>query len=180
MAELAARDAGAQAETAHADAVHGAADLAATHGFEIVLALGHGAHEDGAALPVAEAPHVLCRADDGRLCRERRLAAPRGEVARDGAGHDLEQFLRGGGGADGEAVEELDHQAGEALERAGEADGGADGDERVVGGGDVDLEEAGFVEGGVEEGEEALLREGRDQLRFKGAGGGGHACVPGG
>lgn len=53
-------------------------------------------------------------------------------------------------------MEELDHEAGEALEGAGDADGGGDFDKDAFGGVDVDLELAGFVDGRVEEGEEAL------------------------
>ena len=53
-------------------------------------------------------------------------------------------------------MEELNHEAGEALEGARDADGGGDFDENAFGGVDVDLEFAGFVDGGVEEGEEAL------------------------
>lgn len=53
-------------------------------------------------------------------------------------------------------MEKLDHQAGEALECAGNAHGGGDFDEHAFGGGDVDLEEAGFVDWGVEKGEETL------------------------
>jgi hypothetical protein len=52
----------------------------------------------------------------------------------------------------------LDHQSGEALEGSWDAHGRADFDEDAFGGVDVDLEFAGFVDGGVEEGEEALER----------------------
>ena len=53
-------------------------------------------------------------------------------------------------------MQQLHHEAGEALEGAGDADGGGDFYEDAEGRGDVDLEEAGFVDRGVEEGEEAL------------------------
>ncbi len=70
---------------------------------------------------------------------------------------DFQQFLLGVGRADAEAVEKLHHQAGETLESTWDADGWADFDEDAFGGRDVDLEEAGLVHGGVEEGEEALF-----------------------
>lgn len=156
VAEFAAGDTGAQPEPAHADLVHGRA-FVPQHPLEVVPPLRHGPDEDRAALPAPEPLDVLARAHDGGLGAQRHLAAPGGQVPRDGPGDDLEQLLGGGGGADGQAVQELDHEAGEALERAGEADGRRDGDERVVRGGNVDLQEAGFVEWGVEEGEETLF-----------------------
>lgn len=64
----------------------------------------------------------------------------------DGVLDDLEQLLLRGGGADGELVEQLDHQTGEALEGTRNADGGRDFDEDALGGVDVDLELAGLVE----------------------------------
>lgn len=66
---------------------------------------------------------------------------------------DAEEFLLRGCGADGEAVEELDHETGEALEGTWDADGGVDFDEDAFGGVDVDLEFAGLVDGRVEESE---------------------------
>ena len=159
MAELAAGDAGAEPEPAHADPIHGCVAPLAQQVVEIVLALGHGTHEDGAALLAAESPHVLGRTHDGSVGAERHLAAAGGQVAGDGAGDDLEQLLRGRGGADGQAVQQLHHEAREALEGAGQPDRGRDGDERVVRRRDVDLQEAGLVEGRVEEGEEALWFE---------------------
>ena len=63
---------------------------------------------------------------------------------------DFEQLLLGIDAADGEAVEELDHETGETLECAGNADGGGDFDEDVLGCVNVDLQLSGFVDGGVE------------------------------
>lgn len=53
-------------------------------------------------------------------------------------------------------MQELDHQPCESLERTRDTDGRADLDEDALGGMDVDLEFSGFVDGGIEEGEEAL------------------------
>jgi hypothetical protein len=77
-------------------------------------------------------------------------------VVRDGVLDDLEKLLLRCGRSDGELVEELDHQSGEALEGSRDADGRRDLDEDTLGGVDVDLELAGLVDRRVEEGEEAL------------------------
>ena len=42
----------------------------------------------------------------------------------DGIFDDFEELFLGRGGADGEAVQELYHETGEALESSGNADGG--------------------------------------------------------
>ena len=77
-------------------------------------------------------------------------------MVRDGVAHDLEQLLGRVDGADGEAVQQLHHEAGEAFESAWDAHRGRDLDEYAFGGGNEDLELAGFVEGRVEEGKKAL------------------------
>lgn len=61
-----------------------------------------------------------------------------------------EQFLLGGGGADGHAVEELDHEACEAFEGTGNADGRVHLDEDALGSVDVDLKSTNLVDGRVE------------------------------
>jgi hypothetical protein len=53
-------------------------------------------------------------------------------------------------------MQELDHQAGEALERARDADGRADFDQYTLGGVDVDLQFARFVDGRIQKREKAL------------------------
>lgn len=56
-------------------------------------------------------------------------------------------------------MEELDHQASKALEGSRYAHSWADLDENALGSVNVDLEFAGFVDGRVEESEEALYAE---------------------
>lgn len=48
-------------------------------------------------------------------------------------------------------MEQLDHQAGEALEGARDANGRRDLDQHALGGGYVDLQSASLVDGGVEQ-----------------------------
>lgn len=150
MAELAARHTGTQ--TVVADRNRIILELISKR----VSALGHGADKDANALLGAEIHDVVPHAHNGRVERERDFAAVGRQVVGDGVLDDLEQLLLRSGGADGEFVQELDHEAGEALEGARDADRGRDFDEDALGGVDVDLEFAGFVDGGVEEGEEAL------------------------
>lgn len=52
---------------------------------------------------------------------------PRGEVLGDGALDHLEELIGSVRGPDGELLEELHHEAAEALEGAGEADLGGEG-----------------------------------------------------
>lgn len=68
-----------------------------------------------------------------------------------------EQFFLRVDRSDGEAVQQLDHETGKPFERSGNAHGRADLNEDALGGMDVDLESAGFVDGGIEEGKEALF-----------------------
>jgi hypothetical protein len=63
-------------------------------------------------------------------------------------------------------MQELDHETGEALEGSRYADGRADLDENAFGGVDVDLELAGFVDGGVEKSEETLSLVSRRGHRY--------------
>jgi hypothetical protein len=81
----------------------------------------------------------------------------RGEVVGDGVLDDFEQLLGSVDAADAQLVEELDHQAAEALERARDADVRVDLDEDALRGVDVHLQQAGLVQRRVEEGEEALF-----------------------
>lgn len=70
---------------------------------------------------------------------------------------DFQQLLLRVCGSDGKTVQELDHQTGESLEGTGNAHGGANFDENAFGRVDVYLELSGFIDGRIEEGEEALL-----------------------
>ena len=127
---------------------------------EVIVSLGHGSDEDTNALLGAQRFDIVPGAHHGGFVTEGDLAAVGGQVVGDGVLDDAEEFLLRGGGADAEVVEELDHEAGEAFEGSGDTDGRGDFDEDTFGGVDVDLEFAGFVDGGVEKSEEALREKG--------------------
>lgn len=153
VAELAASNASRQAEVADGDGV-----VLVLIG-EGVSALGHGTHKDADALLGTEALDVVPALHNRRVEGEGHLTAVGWQVVGYGVLDDFEQFLLRCRGADGEFVEELDHQTCEALEGTGNADGRRDFDEDTFGGVDVYLELASFVDGGIKEGEEALLIE---------------------
>jgi len=69
---------------------------------------------------------------------------------------DFEEFLLGGGGANGHAVKELDHETCESFEGSRDAHGWVDFDQDAFSGMNEDLKFAGFVDWRVKEGEEAL------------------------
>lgn len=74
----------------------------------------------------------------------------------DGVLDDLEQLFLRVGGADREPMQQLDHQAGEALEGSWNAHCRTDLDQDALDCLDIDLELSGLVDGGIEQGEEAL------------------------
>jgi len=150
MTELAARHTSAQREIADTDRI--ILELIR----EVILPLSHRPHKHANALLRPKSTDVVSNPDDLRVETQCDFATIGGQVLRDGILDDFEELLLGIDAADREAVEELDHETGETLERAGDADGGGDFDEDVLGGVDVDLELAGFVDRGVEEGEKAL------------------------
>ena len=124
---------------------------------KIIISLGHGADKDANTLVGAEGFDIVADADDGGIETHGHLATVGREMIGDGVLDDLEQFLVRVGGADGQSMKQLDHETRETLKGAGDADAGVDLDENAFGCVDVDLEFSGFVDGGVEEGEEALF-----------------------
>ena len=116
----------------------------------------HGADKDDDRVRVGDGRKVLGEADGGGIKGEGNFVGEGGEVVRDGVLDHLEQLFRAVDGADREAMEELDHEAAEALERAGDADGRIDLNEDAARGVDIHLQLAGLVQGRVEEREEAL------------------------
>ncbi len=150
MAELAARNASAEAEVAYTDAV------VLERVCKVVNPLGHGANEYADALLRANVVNVVPYTHDWRIEAKRYLSTPRRKVVRDRVLDDLEQLLLRCRRSDGQPVEELHHQAREAFERPRNSHGGADFDENAFGGMDVDLELAGLVNRRVKKGEQTL------------------------
>jgi len=146
MTELAARHTRTEREIANTDRI--VLELIR----KVILPLRHRPHKNANTLLWAQSSNVVSNPDDFGIEAQRDLTAIRGKVLRDWVLDDFEQLFLGIDAADGEAVQELDHQAGETLEGAGDADGGGDFDEDVFGSVDVDLELAGFVDGRVEQG----------------------------
>lgn len=150
MAELAAGDAGTETEVADGDGV-------VLEGVcKVVSPLGHGTDEDADALLGPQGLDVVVHPDDGGVEAKGDLPAVGREMVCDGVLDDLEQLLFGVGGADGEPVQQLDHEAGEPLEGARDADGGGDLDEHPLGRVDIYLQLPGLVDGRVEQGEQTL------------------------
>lgn len=151
MAEFAASNTGRQAEVADGDGVV----------FELICesisALCHGTYEDADALLGIQVFDVVAAFHNRRVEGQCYLAAVGRQVVRNGILNDFEQFLLRGRGTDREFVEELDHQTSEALEGTRNANCGRNFDEDAFGGVNVDLELAGFVDGRIEQGEEALV-----------------------
>ena len=157
MAELTAGNAGREAVVADSDLlVHVSIG-------EIVRTLRHGAHEDADGLVLAEIVDVFAHSYDRRIETERDLPAIGRQVVRDGVLYHLEKLLLGIGRLDGEAVEELHHQAGEPLERPGDSDRRRHFDQHALGRLYVDLKLPCLVDGRVEKREQALSKAGRSQ-----------------
>ena len=150
MAELAAGDTGTQTVVADTDRF-----ILEAVG-KVIVALGHGTNENGDGLVRVQRLQVVLGADHGGLETHGHLAAVGGQVVGDGVLDDLEELFLGVGGADGEAVEQLDHQTGETLESSGNANGGVDFDQHTFGGVDENLQATGLVDGGIEESKKAL------------------------
>ena len=106
---------------------------------KIIMALGHRPNKDTNTLALTEGLEVILGSNDRGLVGHGDFATVGREVVGDGVLDDAEEFLLGVCGADGEAVEELDHEAGETLECAWDAHGGVHFDEDAFGCVDVDL-----------------------------------------
>ena len=140
------------AETVVADA-----DLLVDHGVgEVIGALGHGAHKHADALFLVQVGNVFSHPYHRRVEAQRYLSAVGREVVRDRVLDHLEQLLLRVGRSDRQAVQQLHHQPGEALEGSRDAHRRADLDEHPLRRVDVDLQSARFVDGRIEECEQTL------------------------
>ena len=77
-------------------------------------------------------------------------------MVRDWVLDDFEKLFLGSRRPNAEFVEQLNHEAGEALECARDANSRRDFDEHAFGGVDIDLELASLVDGRVKEREKTL------------------------
>lgn len=152
VAELAAGHARRETEVADGDLL---VDELVGEG---IFALGHGAHEDADALLGAHALDPVPHPHHLGVEAERDLAAVGRQVVGDGVLDDAQQLLLRRRRPNREAVQQLDHQTGEALEGTGNADGGRDLNQDALGRVDVDLQFASLVDGRVKQGKETLGR----------------------
>lgn len=113
---------------------------------EVITALGHGADEHANALVWLQTLDVVARPDHLGFEGQRDLAAIGRQVVGDGVLDNLEQLLLRVGGADRQPVQQLYHETGESLEGTGNADCRADFNQDALGGMDIDLQLAGFVD----------------------------------
>jgi hypothetical protein len=123
---------------------------------EAVSALGHGTDEDAHALLGAQVFYPVSYAHQRGIEAEGDLTAVGRKVVGDRVLDDTQQLLLRRGRSNREAVEELNHQTGEALEGTRDSDGGRDLDQDTLGRANVYLQFAGLVDGRVKQGEEAL------------------------
>jgi len=123
---------------------------------KVVVTLGHGTDKDSNALLGANRLNVVSGPHNGGLETESHLAAVGRQVVGDGVLDHLQQLLLRVSGADGQTVEQLDHQTRKTLEGSGNADGGVDFNQNTLGSVDEDLQAASLVDGRVEEGKKTL------------------------
>lgn len=126
---------------------------------KIIITLGHGADKDADTFVLLERVNIVTHRHHLGIKAEGDLATLGRQVVGDGILDDLEQLFLGGDGANGQAVQELHHQTGEALKGTRNAHRRAHLDEHALGRVDVNLQFAGFVDGRVEEGEQALQHD---------------------
>jgi hypothetical protein len=150
VAEFTTRNAGTEVEIAYGNAV-----VLEVVG-KVVVALCHGSDKDCYAFVLVEAGDVVADAHNFRVETERDLAAVGWEVVCYGVLDDFDELLLRRSGADLVAMEQLHHQTSKSLERSGNADGGADSNEHVLGCLNVNLKLARLVDGRIQKGEQTL------------------------
>lgn len=90
---------------------------------EIILTLCHGSNKNAYALLRPQICDVISNPYNGCVETQCHLSTVGWQVLRNRVLNDLEKFLGRGRAADGEAVEELHHKTGEALEGTWDTDG---------------------------------------------------------
>lgn len=116
------------------------------------MALRHSSHKYAYTLLRVEALHIFSDFYYFGIEAERNLATIRGQMIGDWVLDDLEKPLLRRRRSNREAMEQLDHEPCETLEGTWNADSRADFDQNTLGGVNVDLQLACFVDGRVEEG----------------------------
>lgn len=150
MAEFAACNAGTKIELADSYAV--VFDVVG----EVIVALCHGTNEDCYAFALVEPRDVVTYTYNLCVEAECDLATVRWEVVGNRILDHLDELLLGVDGPNLVLVQKLNHQTSESLERTRDADSRADSYEHILGGLNVDLELARFVDWRIEESEQAL------------------------
>lgn len=169
--KLAARNTGAQAVLADTD-------LLIHHSIgKVVLSMSHGTYEHGDTASLRNRREVATQPLNRTIEGEGDFVRVGWEVIRDGILDDPQKLFATTHAADAELVQKLDHESGETFEGSRNAHVRVDFDENTTGGVDVDLEETGFVERRVEEGEEALVGDVRTCFGDVAAHFGEHALV---
>jgi hypothetical protein len=150
MAELAACYAGAEAVVADTDGV------VLVFISKVVSSFCHCANEDAYAFLGTEGLNVVFDSDHWALETHGHLSAVWWQVICNWIFDDSQQLLVRSRRADGMTLQELDHQAGKALEGAGNANRRIDLDQDTLGCVNVYLQLAGLVDWRVEECEKTL------------------------
>jgi hypothetical protein len=150
MTELAACHTGAEIEVADTDGI--VFELVR----KVVLALGHGSNEHSDALLRAQALDVITYPHDLGVKTESNFPAIGRKMISDGVLDDLDELLLRSSGTDLMPVKELNHETSKSFERPRDSDSWADFDQNVLCGMDIDLKPSGFVDWGIEEGEQTL------------------------
>jgi hypothetical protein len=120
---------------------------------EVILTLGHRTDENTNTVLGIRRFNPLTNLDKWCIEAQRNFAAVRRQVVSDGVLNHAKQLLVRVGGANRQAVQKLHHETGKTLERSGNADWGRDLNQDALGGMDIDLELAGLVDWGIQEGE---------------------------
>ena len=159
VTELAACHARTQAVVADADSI---LDDGIS---KVIVSLGHGSDKYADALLVAQICNVVLHPNDGSVETQGDLPAAWWQMIGDGVLDHLQELLLRVGGPDRQSMQQLDHEAGKALEGPRNAHRGTDLNQNASRGVDVDLELPSLVDRGVQQGQQTLAaRSAESQL----------------
>lgn len=126
---------------------------------KVILPFRHGSNEDADALVGSQRVDIIPDSYYVGVETEGHFPAIRWQVVGDGVLDDFQQLFLRIHRPNGESMEQLHHETGEALERSGNADRRADLDQYTLCGVDEDLQFPGLVDGGVKQSEKTLYVE---------------------